>query len=121
MKIRLSLKPGQRGTKRHMEKHGDALLCIRFRYDEKTRKRLKTVELIEEQTDWTPPPPRFAPNALVPLRIAASSMPLRAKVKAAGGKWMPEEQHWYVRYGAIASGPLESHINIAISPWSFCI
>jgi len=39
-------------------------------------------------------------------------MPLRAKVKAAGGKWMPEEQLWYVRYGAVAGGPLEiEHIT----------
>ena len=25
---------------------------------------------------------------------------------------MPEEQLWYVRYGAIAGGPLEKHIHI---------
>ena len=77
---------GQKGTKRLLEKYGDALLCIRFRYDEKAGKRLKTVELIEEQIDWTPPPPRYAPDTLVPLRVAASDMTLRAKVKAAGGK-----------------------------------
>ena len=112
MKIRLTLKPGQEGTKRLTEKYGEALVCIRFRYDEKTGKRLKTVELIEEKTDWKPPPPRYASDTLVPLRIAASDMPLRAKVKAAGGKWTPEEQLWYVRYGAIAGGPLESHIHI---------
>lgn len=112
MKTRLTLKPGQEGTKRLMEKYGDALLCVRFRYDEKTGKRLKTVELIEETTEWTPPPQRYASDALVPLRIAASNMPLRAKVKAAGGKWMPDEQLWLVRYGAIAGGPLENHIHI---------
>jgi hypothetical protein len=112
MKTRLILRPGQKGTKRLLEKYGDALLCIHFRYDEKTGKRLKTVELIEEQTDWTPPPPRFAPDALVPLRVAASDMPARTKVKAAGGKWSPEEQLWYVRYDAIAGGSLEKHIHI---------
>ncbi len=112
MKTRLVLRPGQRGTKQLVGKYGDALICIRFRYDEVTRKRLKTVELIEEQTDWEPPPPRFAPDTLVPLRIAASNMPLRVKVKAAGGKWIPEEQLWYVRYGAIVGSPLEKHIHI---------
>ena len=69
MKTRLTLKPGQEGTKRLVKKYGEALVCIRFRYDEKTGKRLKTVELIEEQADWTPPPPRFASDTLVPLRI----------------------------------------------------
>ncbi len=112
MKTRLTLKPGQEGTKQLTEKYGQALVCVRYRYDEKTGKRLKTVELIEEQTDWTPPPPRFAPETLVPLRIAASNMSLRAKVKTAGGKWVPEEQLWYVRYGVIAGGPLENYIYV---------
>ena len=34
-----------------MEKYGDALVCVRFRYDAKLRQRLKTVELIVESTD----------------------------------------------------------------------
>lgn len=112
MKTRLSLKPGQKGTKRLTRKYGDVLVCVRLRYDEKAGKRYKTVELIEEEADWTPPPPRFASDAFVPLRIAASNITLRTMVKAAGGKWVPEEQLWYARYGAIAGGPLEKHIHI---------
>jgi hypothetical protein len=34
------------------------------------------------------------------------------KIKAADSKWMPEEQLWFVRYGAIEGGPLEKHIHI---------
>jgi hypothetical protein len=112
MKTRLVLKPGQKGTKQLSDKYGDALFCIRFRYDEKAGKRLKTVELIVEEAGWMPPPPKYQPEALVALRIEAANMPLRAKVKAAGGKWFPEELLWYVRYGAIVGGPLEKHIHI---------
>jgi hypothetical protein len=112
LELLCELKPGEEGTKILMKKYGDALVCVRLRYDEKAGKRFKTVELIEEQADWTPPPPRFAPDALVPLRIAASDMSLRAKVKAAGGRWVPEEQLWYAKYGTIAGGPLERHIHI---------
>ena len=112
MKTRLTLKPGQEGTKRLVEKYGEALVCVRFRYDAKTGRRLKTVELIEEESEWSPPPPRYAPDALVPLRISASDMRLRTMVKAAGGKWKPELQLWFVRYGAIAGGPLERHIDV---------
>ena len=112
MKTRLTLKAGQEGTKRLTKKYGDALVCVRLRYDEKAGKRFKTVELIEEEADWTPPPPRFAANALVPLRIAASNMTLRAKVKAAGGKWMPEDEFWYVRNAAITGSQLENYIHI---------
>jgi hypothetical protein len=112
MKTRLILKPGQKGTKRLVEKYGDALLCIRFRYDEKTRKRLKTVELIVEMSDWTPPTPHYASDALVPLCIEASNMPLRAQAKAVGAKWNPEKRRWFVTYGKIAGTPLEKHIQV---------
>lgn len=111
MKTRLTLKPGQKGTKQLSDKYGDALFCIRFRYDEKTGKRFKTVELIVEQIGWTPPQPKYQPETLVPLQIEAANTSMRAKVKAAGGRWFPEELLWYVRYGAIAGGPLEKHIR----------
>jgi hypothetical protein len=112
LKTRLILKPGQKGAKRLTEKYGDLLLCVRFRYDDVRQKRLKTVELIEEETNWVPPSPRFALEKLVPLQVSASNMELRVKVKAAGGKWIPEERLWYVRYGSIAGGPLENYIHI---------
>ena len=55
MKTRLILKPGRPGTKSLVKKYGDALLCVRFRYDAESRQRLKTVELIVERAKWTPP------------------------------------------------------------------
>jgi len=112
MKTRLTLRPGQDGTKQELEKYGGALVCIRFRYDVKSGKRLKTVELIVEATDWTPPPPRYVPEDIVSLRISASDMRLRTLVKSAGGRWNPEVQLWFVKYGIIAGGPLENHIHV---------
>jgi hypothetical protein len=73
---------------------------------------LKTVELIVERTEWTPPPPRYTADALVPLRIEAVDMQLRYQVKAAGGRWNPEKKLWLVKYGNIAGTPLERHIHI---------
>lgn len=112
MKTRLILKPGQRGTKRLVEKYGDALVCVRFRYDAGSRQRLKTIELIVERSDWTPPPPRYAANTLVPLRIEGYEMELRRQAKSAGGRWNPEKQMWFVSYGKIAGTPLEKHIHV---------
>lgn len=57
MKTRLILKPGQPGTKRLVEKYGDYLLCVRFKYDAESRQRLKTVELIVERTKRGVAPP----------------------------------------------------------------
>ena len=110
VKTRLILKPGQRGTKSLAEKYGDALLCVRFRYDAKSRQRLKTIELIVERTDWTPPQPRYDADTLVPLHIKAIDMQARLQAKAAGGRWNPEKQLWFVKYGKIAGTALEKHM-----------
>ena len=115
MKTRLILKPGQPGTKGLTEKYGDALLCVRFKYDEASRQRLKTVELIVEKTAWTPPPPRYAVDTVVHLRIEVADMPLRAQAKTAGGRWNPEKKLWFVKYGNIAGTPLEKHIQVGVS------
>jgi hypothetical protein len=40
VKTRSILKPGRPGTKSLAKKYGNALLCVRFRYDEKLRQRL---------------------------------------------------------------------------------
>jgi len=50
---RLKLKPGQKGTKALVEKYGDDLVCVRYRYDETSRTRIKTVELIVERKQLT--------------------------------------------------------------------
>lgn len=112
MKTRLTLRPGQEGTKRLVEQYGNALVCFRFRYDKKSGKRFKTVELIVESTDWTPPPSQYALEDIVALRISASDMRLRIMAKAAGGRWNPERQLWFVKYGKIAGGLLENHIHV---------
>ncbi|MDD2271853.1 MAG: hypothetical protein PHH29_06320 [Desulfuromonadaceae bacterium] len=112
MKTRLILKPGQKGTKKLTDKYGDALICVRFRYDAELKQRIKTVELIVEKTDWTPPPPRYTADTLVPLRIEGYEKDLQAKTKEAGGRWNPEKQLWFVKYGKITGTQLEKHIQV---------
>ncbi len=69
MRCRLDLKSGQRGTKKASSVDGDQLLCMRYSYDEKNRKRLKTVELIVEETEWVPKDRPSLGARLVTLRI----------------------------------------------------
>jgi hypothetical protein len=54
MRVRLVRRPGQHGTKAYVEQYGDRLICVRYRYDEATRRRYKTIELIVEETPWKP-------------------------------------------------------------------
>ena len=112
MKTRLILKPGQKGTKRLAEIYGESLLCVRFRYDEESQKRLKTVELIVEESDWTPPPSRYVADTIVSLRIEVSNIALRTQAKAAGARWNPDKQTWFVKYGKIVGTTLEKHIQV---------
>jgi hypothetical protein len=58
LKARLTLRPGQRGTRRLMAEYGDRLVCVRYRYDLQRQKRVKTVEIIVDETDWKPDPQR---------------------------------------------------------------
>jgi len=76
------------------------------------RQRLKTVELVVERTEWSPPAPRYGADTLVPLRIEASDIPMRSQAKAAGGRWDPGKRLWFVKYGKIAGTPLEKHIQV---------
>lgn len=112
MKTRLTLKPGQRGTKRLTDKYGDNLVCVRFKYDAISKQRLKTVELVIERTDWEPPPEKFTADTLVAIKVEGYETELRKLVKDAGGKWKPEKKLWYVRYGNIKGTPLEKHIYV---------
>ena len=70
MKVRLKLRPGQKGTKALVEKYGDALVCVRYRYDEASRIRTTTAELVEEKKHLPPARPGIANDAPVPVRIA---------------------------------------------------
>jgi hypothetical protein len=50
METRLTLAPGQNGTKKLLARYGDRLVCVRYRYDSERAVRHKTVELIVETT-----------------------------------------------------------------------
>ena len=105
-RVRLHLKPGQKGTKQLLEQYGDRLVCVRYRYDPSRGKRLKTVELIVAERDWQPRrPPRLAPGRPVSLRIAFAEVELRRRVKQAGGTWDADRRAWQLPYNrAVALG-----------------
>ena len=102
-RVRLHLKPGQKGTKQLLAQYGDRLICVRYRYDVQRKKRLKTVELLVAERDWDPPRPRFAHDQLVGLRVAFADAAVRERVKQAGGTWDPERRVWQLRYDRAAA------------------
>lgn len=109
---RVKLKPGQKGTKKLMQVYGDALVCVRYRYDPGRQKQYKTVEIIVSESPWTPPPAKYAASDLVALRIGFEEKSLQEQVKSLGGKWDRQRKVWLVRYGCIASTPMEKLIVV---------
>ena len=77
MKSYNHLKPGQKGTKRLVEQYGDALLCVRYRYDERRGIRLKTVEIVVEERPFTPS--RFKDGDIVSVSVNIDEMELLTK------------------------------------------
>lgn len=112
MKTRVNLKPGEKGTKRLVAQYGDALVCVRYRYDAKTRKQYKTVEIIVSESDWTPPPAKYPDGTLVRLKIGISETALQGQVRAVGGRWDKQQKVWLVPYGFIAGTKLEKFIDV---------
>jgi hypothetical protein len=111
MKTRANLKPGQNGTKQFVKQYGDALVCVRYRYDAEARKQYKTVEIIVSESDWTPPPAKYPDSTLVPLKIGIKETAAQAQVRAVGGRWDQGKKLWFVPYVCIAGTKLEKFID----------
>lgn len=94
MKTRVKLKPGQRGTKKLLDQYGDALVCVRYRYDREKRKQFKTIEIIVSESDWIPPAPKYVDSDLVALRIGYEEKTLQEQVKSLGGRWDRQQKVW---------------------------
>lgn len=80
---------GQKGAKRLYEQYGERLYSVHYRDDHPLRKRSKTVELIVEETAWTPPPPHYTPAR----------------------KWYPARELWELRYDQVYKLRLKSRIQ----------
>ena len=112
METRLSLAPGQNGTKKLLATYGERLVCVRYRYDAKRRLRHKTVELIVETTPWHPRARnvRRRPDDMVAVRIAYSESELRERIKRVGGIWRPRHKLWEVNWKTVCAIGLQDRV-----------
>ena len=116
MQTRLKLLPGQRGTKKLIQKYGDQLVCVRYRYDEERKKRYKTVELIVDEIPWVSnnvdKKPSITTNSdkLVSVRVGYEERDIRNLVKEAGGQWNSTEKVWSLPYRKAVELGLEKRI-----------
>ena len=110
MDVKTTLMPGQNGTKRLYKKYGDQLVCVRYRYDKARCKRLKTIELIIDEQEWSPGVtiPR---DSRVALQIEYSEIELRELIKGAGGFRNPEKKVWMLSYQKVLEMGLERRMR----------
>ena len=96
MRVRLSLKPGQPGTKGLLARYGKRLVCVRYRYDARTGKRFKTAEVIVGISDWKSETSPRCGDSTVALRVVGRELELRRRVKTAVGDWDPVARVWRI-------------------------
>ncbi len=92
MDVRTTLRPGDKGTKAMVSRFGDRLICVRYRYDKHTRRRLKTVELIVDEKAWEPPGTERREYVFV--RIPFTETATRRAVLSHGGRWDADKRLW---------------------------
>lgn len=98
MRVRQTLRPGQRGTRRYTDRFGDRLVCVRYRYDAQTRRRVTTVEVVVDEADWTP---RLRPEDVVGVRVVWGEAELARRVKRAGGVWDGHRKVWQLPFAEV--------------------
>lgn len=101
METRLTLRPGQSGTKKLVERYGERLVRVRYLYDETNGRRLKTVELIVDCVPWRPRQRKLRrrDDEIVAVRIAWAESELRERAKRLGALWRPAQKVWEITWG----------------------
>lgn len=90
-------------------------MCVRYRYDEKNCKQLKTVEIIVSEKEWKPPDRskrQFAAGEIVAVKIGVQEKSLQLQAKAVGGRWDPAQKVWHIPFGCIAGTELEKLVIV---------
>lgn len=110
MKIHRTMLPGQPGTKKIVDQYGDELVCVRYRYDEKNKERLTTIELIVDRQKWVLNHKRIPANKIMKLKIDYGERDIAMKVKSLGGQWDSKKRVWKLPYKHIQLLHLEERI-----------
>jgi len=114
MDIRTTLRPGDRGTRKHVERFGKKLVSVRYRYDVVTKRRFTTVELIVSEAAWEPrarkPRANRPPDEMVYVRVGFGEEFLRAKMKALGAIWRPQHKVWELPWGVVRGLGIEDRV-----------
>ena len=89
----LTRRAGQPGTKKLMMQYGEDLVCVRYRYDDDRRERLKTVEIVVERTAWRSRSPAEV-ESIVRIRVDPREDLLRRAQPRPAPRWDETTDTW---------------------------
>ncbi len=84
-----TFRPGERGTKHLLRDWGHRLVCVRYRYNPRLNRRIKTAEIVVDEAPW-----RRKKDTAIGIWIQGWENDLRHAIVAAGGKWDRERALW---------------------------
>ncbi|ASM78948.1 hypothetical protein VITFI_CDS3171 [Vitreoscilla filiformis] len=122
--VRKKIAPHQPGAGRWAERFGAYLVCVRYRDDLDTQRRVVTVELMVDErplpTPPAPPPAPAAPPAPAPsehpaasvgVRIEGWELNQRRQAKQAGARWHPNLGLWLMTRAQAEAAGLSDRIT----------
>jgi hypothetical protein len=102
---------GKPGTDKWVKKYGDALVCVRYKYDLQNGRKIKTVELIVENQPWNKNNSRIPANKIVGIRVKYGEINVARLVRNAGGVWNKAKKLWQLPYLEAMNLGLEDRIE----------
>ena len=93
-----------------MDKYGDQLLHVRYKYDATNRKSYITVELIAESQNWYTKEIRMHPNKVVKIKVAYGEVDIGTQIRSLGAIWNREEKVWEILLRHVIALGLEDRI-----------
>jgi hypothetical protein len=109
-KVKRTLVPSQKGTKKFVRRYGDRLVCVRYRDDAELQRKITTVEIVADERPWHPVPKRIPDDTWLSLNVEYGEVAIGKAVRAAGGRWYPRQKVWKLTYKAIVALGLTDRI-----------
>lgn len=109
LRVTKRLRAGANGTARWTAQFGGRLVCVRYREDPRTGKRLTTVELIVDER-----PPKPSTQLLVKIKLGESG--LRQRLKEYGAQWDADRELWRVSHQIVEALGLQERVVGKLPP-----
>ena len=110
MKTIKKMNPGQKGTKKLVEKYGDRLVCVRYRNYPENKRKIKTIELIIDESPLQANSNTIPMNKKMHLSVEYVEVHIGTLIRSSGGNWNRKEKVWELPYSKVLALGLEDRI-----------